>query len=178
MDTDDEPSQPASLPLLVATLVDTGRSATEDEARQIIDAMAAAPFTSRIVRVPPLVRTADPAKRVGSGADSLIVHLIKRIWVERQWSESTTADDFLVDIRAAIRHPTARLLAYRRSGQTFAATITQTSLVVPVTRQGMEAPHYPDMLVVYDVEADAVVTAYMFSTIENVRIPGDTRWLR
>jgi len=169
---------PESFVGFIRDIVETGRLASADEVRQIIAAMAVAPFSTRRIRVSASVREVDQTERLGARADSLAVHLFKRIWLDRQWTESTSVDDFLGDVAVAVKHPTAMLLAYRRQGRLFTASISFTTHVVPEVRRGADAGRYPLLVVVYDVEEEAIVTAYMFSSIQTLNLPGDVRWLK
>src|SRR5215211_2778926 len=103
---------------LIRDLIATRRRATPEEVAAIIARMASAPFDGRTVRVVPALRGVLP----GATANALTSHLAKRVFDERQWASGTTADDYLNDLRRAVRSPAGRLLVYNRRGGNLAAS--------------------------------------------------------
>ncbi len=99
---------------LIVELIESGRLATQDELSQIVAHVAQAPFASRPVRPPSWLREAltrlgitMPARMPASEA-----HLLKRIYYDQQWPVGTTTDQFVADLRLAIRHPDASVWTY------------------------------------------------------------------
>ena len=138
--------------------------------------MASAPFNTAVVRVQVADRGASyQGQTLGARADSLTYHLTKRVVIERQWAEGTTAAQYLEDLRRAVRDPAARLAVYERRGDQVAATITPTRRVLPPRRLGPRP--LPNLLVVYSAVRGIMVTGYQFSALENTGIPEGVRWL-
>jgi hypothetical protein len=175
-----QPSDPASphpVDELIARLIREQAEASPEDLDRIVQRIATAPFSRRSVRVPRLDRGLRHGHVVlGRTADSLDYHLAKRVGGELQWSGSTTADDYLRDLRAAVRHSQARILVYERSGDVCAATVTPTVEAVPRDRLGER--WLPHLLVVYSARHGIVRTAYMFSDFNELDMPEAIRWLR
>ena len=109
---------------LIAGLVEECRRATDAEVRRIVEHVGQAPFASRPVRVDRrLWGLTYGGQRLGreSRLPSLEAHLLKRVYVERQWPEGTTAEQYVADLHRAVRHPQAELWTYRYRGRPFAA---------------------------------------------------------
>jgi hypothetical protein len=135
---------------MIRGLVRSDRSVTEPELSQIIDRIAEAPFP-----------TIDQ-------------HLAKRI-TEGQWTSGTSAEEYLADLRRAVKDRDARVLVYERRGGAIAAIMTETNRVVPPDRRGAEA--LPLLYVVYSADRGILVTGYQASSLETLFIPKDARWL-
>ncbi len=162
---------------LIRELIDTGRQATEAEIGRIIERMATAPFDPRVRPVPVKDRgLAYQGRVLGEREDSLFYHLVKRVRIEETWPDGTTADQYLADLRQAVRAPTARLALYKERGGHIAAIITPTSTVLREARRGPQA--YPNLLVIYSADRGIIVSGYQFSTFARARIPQEARWLR
>jgi hypothetical protein len=143
----------------------------------IVQRVASAPFNRRPVRVPRLDRGLVYGNIViGRIANSLELHLAKRVRGEHQWAEGTTTDEYLRDLRTAIQQETAQILVYERSGDIHAAAIATTSEIVPVERRGNT--WLPHLLTVYSTRHGILVTGYMFSDIQELNLPEIVRWLR
>ena len=163
---------------LIARLIRDDRAvATPADVAAIVARIASAPFSRRVVRVPRLDRGLTYRHiSLGTTADSLDYHLAKRVRAERQWEDGTLENDYLSDLRAAVRHRQARLLIYERTGDLCAATISPAIAVVPVHRLGQEWQPY--LLVVYSALHGTVRTGYMFSSLVTLDLPESARWLR
>ena len=162
---------------LIVRLIRDEVEATPDDVDRIVQRMATAPFSRRSIRVPSSDRGLVYGDIVlGRSSDSLPYHLVKRVRVERQWVDGTTADEYLHDVQAAVRYRAAQILVYERSGDFFAATISPTTEVVPVGRRGRD--WLPNLLVVYSARHVMVTTSYMFSSLAAVNLPEKIRWLR
>jgi hypothetical protein len=170
--------RPGSHPVdhLVQELVRTGRAATADEVERIGERIATATFGPSEVRVRPRERGLSyQGRALRTRDDSLFVHLVRRVVLERQWAAGTTADDYLADLRQAVRSPQRRLAIYLRRGGHLAATISPTLSGVPASRRGPEA--LPWLLVVYSADRGIIVSGYQISGSETAAIPEDARWL-
>jgi hypothetical protein len=162
---------------LIRELIASGRGASPDEIAQIVERMATAPFTTRLLHVPTRERGASYQGHIlAARMPSLVYHLVKRVAIEEQWQWGTTLVRYLADLKRAVRDPTARLVVYERRGDFVAATITPTSRIIPAARLGLDA--LPQVLVVYSANSGMIVTGYQFSTLDQIRIPGEAQWLR
>jgi hypothetical protein len=162
---------------LIRELVDTGRAATDEEVVRIIDRMASVPFKLEVGPVRRRDRGAShQGQTLGARADALTYHLIKRVAIERQWGQATTANEYLADLRRAIQLSDARLGVFFRRGGYIAATITPTNLVLPLARRGPRL--LPNLLVIYSADRGIILSGYQFSTLEQTGIPEEVRWLR
>jgi hypothetical protein len=162
---------------LIRELIRTERAASPDEIAQIVERIATAPFTSRLVRVPSRERGVEYQGHVlAARMPSLDYHLIKRVAIEEQWAWGTTLARYLSDLERAVRDPAARLVVYERRGDHVAATITPTGQVIPTARLGTDA--LPQLLVVYFADNRMIVTGYQFSTLDQIGVPEEARWLK
>lgn len=161
---------------LIRAIILTRRQATPTEVDQIIGRIASAPFETKPVRVPVQYRVAFQGRTLRNREPSVLVHFIKRTLAERQWHRETTQDDYLADLWHAARAPEARVLAYTRWGERFAATITPTERVVPRGRLGPE--FCGNLLVVYSADRGMIRTGYMFTDLADLDLPEDVLWLR
>jgi hypothetical protein len=173
-----ESAPPYPVDRLIMRLVrDPEAVATPADVAAIVDRIATAPFSQRLLRVPARYRGMTYGGiTVERLTHSLDYHLVKRVRDERQWVEGTTTAHYLRDLRAAIQSPQASLLVYARAGDTCAATISPTHGAVPPWRLG--SGQLPNMLVIYSAVQGALVTGHMLSAIETVSLPEDIRWLR
>lgn len=173
------PEIPSQHPVdnLIRRLIATGGPASASEIQAIIDRMATAPFNANVYRVQTRLRLTYDGETLGSWADSLSIHLVKRVLAEGQWAVGTTKADYLQDIQAVVRHPGSRVLVSQPEwGAPFAASIADTINVVPRSRRGPNA--LPQTFVVYSTGNAKIATAYMFSSLATLRLSGDTVWLR
>jgi len=162
---------------LIRELIQTGRPATEDEIGRIVDRMAAMPFDRCIIPVPTTLRGQTyRGHTLGAREDSLTYHLTKRVVDERQWLDGTTADEYLADLRRAVRAPSARLATYERRGGHIAVTMTPTSAAVPSVRRTPAS--LPDVLVVYSADRGIILSGYQVSSLDQTGIPDEARWLK
>jgi hypothetical protein len=163
--------------LIIRLVRDHEAVATPADVDAIVDRIATAPFNHRPMRV----RTRDRGMAyggivLGSMADPLDIHLVKRAFTERQWITGTTADEYLADLRLSARHPRAQVFVYERTADICAATISPTLEVVPDRRLG--PVWLPHLFVVYSAVHSVVKTAYMYSETSELDLPEAIRWLR
>ena len=94
---------------LIRELVRTGRAATVQEIQQIIERMITVPINPERIRVPMRHRGLTyQGHSLAARDDSLIYHLTRRV-LDGQWADGTTAEQYVADLRRAIRLPDARL---------------------------------------------------------------------
>lgn len=103
-------------------------------------------------------------------------HLVRRVSIDRQWANGTTAAGYLADMRRAVGSTDARLCLYERRGGLIAATITPTTHVLEERSRGEKAE--PQFLVVYAVDRGTIISGYLFTAFTTVAIPGDALWLK
>jgi hypothetical protein len=99
---------------------------------------------------------------------------VKRVLVEEQWIEGTTAAKYLADLREAVRSPDARLVVYRRRGGPLAAVLAPNT--VPVLRRGPKPQ--PFLYVVYSADRGIIVSGYQASGLAEINVPAGARWLK
>ena len=162
---------------LIREIIQSRRQATLDEIEQIIERMATVPFDPRVRNVRTREHgTVYGGRTVGAREESLFYHLSKRVVVEKQWADGTTADEYLADLRRGVRSADAHLLVYNDRAGPLAATVTPTVTVVPSERQGLNP--LPNVIVVYSADRGNIITGYQFSTLDNVRLPQEALWLK
>ena len=162
---------------LIRDLIRTGRPASDDEVALIVERMATAPFSPGLNRVPlPQRGTVFEGQVLSARESSLRYHLFKRVVLEGQWASGTTAEQYLADLRRAIRTPSARLAVYRRGGEDIAASVTPTMDVLGPARVGT-APQ-ANILVIHSATRGIIRSGYQFSALEATSIPGEARWLK
>lgn len=160
---------------LIRELIRTKRTATEAEIEAIIERMATAPFNQQVVRVPTRIRGLSyQGQTLGNRAGSLFLHLVRRVVEDQQWALGTTEQEYLTDLRAAIRDPAAQLLVYERQGGPIAVVLAPSN--VPPTRRGPNA--LPLFVVVYSADRGSLISGYHASSQVAINIPGDAQWLR
>ena len=163
--------------LLIRELIATRRNVEPDEIGRILDRIATTPFDPRVVRVPTLERGLGyGARRLLPWDDSLFIHLVRRVVLDRQWSEGTTAEQYVQDIRAAVRADHVTLAVYARRGGSIAAVLAPTHLAVPASRRGVRARS--ELVVVYSADRGIIVTGYQVPSRSELAIPEDALWLR
>ncbi len=161
---------------LIRELIAFSRAASAEEIALILERMASVRFVDTIAHIPIKHRGLTyQGRTLTARADSLFYHLVKRVVVEGQWVSGTSEEQYVADLRRTVQVPGARLLAYTRWGEAFTATITPTRQAVPPERQGANA--LPQILVVYSADRRAIVTGYMFTTLQELDIPGEIVWL-
>jgi hypothetical protein len=149
------------------------RIATTEEITEILNHIARALFNTRRVRVTPdLVGEEFLDKKLGQTEDSLTAHLAKRI-ADDQWTDDTTREDFLNDIRRAVKHPEARLVVYRRRDTNYAAVASPNT--VPPERRGDRSGEY--LVVFYSANRARIISARQARDESVLGVPEEGRWL-
>jgi hypothetical protein len=148
---------------LIIELIESGRQATEDELSQLVAHVAQALFASRPVRPPRWLREA--LARCGITVPARVpaceAHLLKRIYYDQQWPVGTTADQFVADLRLAIRHLDARVWTYEYFGEPC------VGLLAPSHIRGTPGAK-PYIFVVYSARYGTLTTGYQASDPETI----------
>jgi hypothetical protein len=166
----------AEIDRLIRELIRTRRAATSEEITQIVERIATAPFDPRMQRV----KTTERGVRYGDyqlrrDTPSLIYHLVKRVVMERQWAEGTSTEQYLGDLRRAVRMPSAHLGLFQRRGGSMAATVSLTRLVVPRERRTPRS--LPRLLVVFSADRGCIVSGYQVTGLATIALPKEVVWL-
>lgn len=162
---------------LIRELVRSGRRVTDEEVARIVERMATAPFDTQDRHVPVVERGASYlGQTLGARADSFTYHFIKRVAIERQWAVGTTPQQYVDDLRLAVRFPRARLAVYERRGGFVAAMVTPTGAILTAARRGDDA--LPILLVVFSADRGTLISGYQASGLDELAIPEEARWLR
>ena len=101
--------------------------------------------------------------------------MVKRIMVDGQWRIGTTAPQYVEDLRTAIQDAATRIDVFEQRGGVISVAIAATSVAVPANR--LEPSPLESLLVVYSADRDIIVSGYQFSSMEEVSIPEEARWL-
>ena len=174
MRTSDRSHHPADQ--LIRELIQSGRATEPAEIERILDRMALAVFDPRVVRVPIHERGLTYGNRlILERADSLFLHLVRRVLIREQWGVGTTPDQYLDDLRQVVRAQDISLAIYSRRGGSLAAALAPTDQVVPPERRGPRS--LPELFVVYSADRGIIVTGYQVSSRDVLAIPKDARWL-
>lgn len=160
---------------LIRELVATRRWPTPSEIGEIVSRVATAPFDpDQDVSVRIKHRGLRyQGEILGARASSLTYHLVKRVVDDQQWAFGTTAEEYLADLRQAVRSADARVILYERRGGCIAAVMTRTRL--PPARVGEGAEAW--MLVVFSADRGTILSGYQTSSDTPVNIPKDALWL-
>jgi hypothetical protein len=163
--------------VLIRQIIAGERRATDGDVEQIVERIATAPFNPDVMVVPKAMRgLVYVDDTLSSRAPSRLVHLVKRVLVERQWSSGTTSHDYLSDLRRGIRQDSARLALFARRGGSMVLSRSATDDVVPEMRRGSR--QQPVVVVVYSADRGIIVSGYQASALDKVAIPGDVQWLK
>ncbi len=163
---------------LIHDLIARPRSATDQEIRLITERIAGAPFNTDIQRVQRDERGRTyQGVTLGAQADSLTLHLFRRVMEDSQWAAGTTADEYVQSLQRAARTAHNRLVIYRHwQDRDLAAVIVPTTNVLAPEQIGAKAE--PNLFVLYLANRGIIISGYQCSSMETIRIPGDALWLR
>ena len=144
---------------------------------EVVRSVAGARFARERIRVPP----EDQGLRyagltLGSKANPLTYHLVKRVARDAQWASGTTAEQYLRDLQAAVRAPRTRIAAYETHRGLRVVTLTPTRDVINADRLGPDAG--PLLLVSYSPRSDTLLTGYQIMSAERANIPPRAVWLQ
>ena len=103
-------------------------------------------------------------------------HLERHAQIGAQWTNATTDEHYLADLRRAIRDPNAQLAIYFRRRGYLSAVVAETRRIVPSERRGTNS--LPLLFVLYSADRGIIVTGYQCSGIGRLNLPEDVRWLK
>ncbi len=159
---------------LTQALVAGSAIASEENVQWLLSHVASAPFATREVRVVEELRGKEYlGYRFGLSAPSGLAHLGKRVIVEKQWTVGTTFQQYVDDLRFAVRHPARRLAVFRSRGLHYAGVLSPNT--IPDERRGEHGQAY--LWIVYDSDHGTIVTGYQVSGTGTISLPKDARWL-
>ena len=160
--------------LIRELITNPGQPATTEEIARILEHVARAPFNMRSIDVPPvLVGREFLRRRLGVREDSLTVHVAQRVLRDKQWSDATTKEEFLEDIRQAVLHPEARLALYEARRTDYAAVVAPNT--VPSERLGQASGRY--VIVFYSANRGRIISARQARDESKFNVPERARWL-
>lgn len=152
------------------------RAVTHEGIVLIVDRVAIARFDTRPVRVRPDLRgLVYRGRKVGSWDDALFYHLAQRVVTDGQWAYGTTEAEYLEDLRAAVRHPSAQIGVGTPSGSE-PLVYCLSENVVPEERRGENGEAL--MFVLYGIGSGAIITGHQASSMEAIDFAKNVRWLR
>ncbi len=162
--------------IIIELYADPNREADEAEIRTIRKRLTDAGFLEEI-RVPPSSRGLSASGyTLGGRESSLVHHLVRRIVLDEQWTDGTTPEQYLADLRAAVEDGSARFGVGKPSGNDAPLVYVLADNPVPHRRRGRRAE--PSMFVLYGVADGVIITGHMVSGTDAVRKADDFRWLR
>ena len=160
---------------LIRDLIRTRRPHQTMKYMRIIDQIANAPFDERILPVRGRYQGLSYRGRtLTQRAPALFLHLVQRVVVEEQWADGIREQEYLTDIRTAIRDDAARLCIYRRRGGSLAAILVSNRM--PLSRCGLGA--LPLIFVVYSADRGRIISGYQASSLATLSIAEDVQWLK
>lgn len=110
-------------------------------------------------------------------ADSLTLHLVRRVIGEKQWAADTTMEQYIADLHQACRDARGRIALYRQWGtRDVASVIVPTYRVVAAQHLGPKSAS--NLIVVYRTDRGILVSGYQFSAMNTITIPDDALWLK
>ncbi len=152
------------------------RAASEAEIQAIRGRLTEVGFLEE-VRIPPSSRGLSASGHtLGRRESSLVYHLVRRIVLDGQWSDGTTPERYLADLRAAVADGSTRFGVGKPAGNDAPLVYVFADNPVPRERRGRRAE--PMMFVLYGVANGVIITGHMVSGTDTVRKADDFRWLR
>ena len=153
---------------LIITLIETGRQASEEELDRIIEHVAQAPFASHPVKISGWLREElrkHQLQVTQARMSSIKLHLLKRIYVDRQWPPQTSPERFVVDLHKAVRHPDVRVWTYKFRGEPYIGFLSPSHV------QDVANPE-KFIYVAYSPRYGVIITGYQASGPEAIFISG------
>lgn len=152
------------------------RPVTGAEIDRILEHVAGAPFDPEERRVRRGLRGLSyQGYDLRETEYALITHLLQRVLVDRQWREGATARQYLEDLRAAVRHPSARVAVGTPEGSEPLVYVFADN-PVPEDRRGTKPERF--LFVLYATYIGAIITGYQTGDASATRLPENVRWLR
>jgi len=149
---------------LIRSLILTTRPATETELQQIVAHVAQRPFSSRFMKINQRLREELSRHHVQlptTQLTSVEVHLLKRIYVEQQWSPRTTVAQFEADLHLSVLHPDVQIWTYLRLGE------HHVGFLSPSHVQNVPKPE-AFIFVAYCADYSTIKTGFQASSMEAV----------
>ena len=145
---------------LVLTLIDANRQATHEELQRILTHVAQAPFSARPLKINRWLRHELEARGVRVPSErlpSVEIHLLKRIYLDRQWPPGTSVNQFIADLHQAVQHPQVQAWTYRWLEEPFAGFLAPSHV--------QNVPH-PEafIFVAYNANYDVIQTGFQASS--------------
>lgn len=144
---------------IILDLIATGRQATADELEAIIAHVAQAPFATYLAGVPRQLRndlTQMGITITATRLPSVEQHLLKRVYVERQWPTGTTVAQYVLDLHQAVAHPDVQIWTYRLAGHSYAGFLAPSHI------QNVPKPE-PYIFVAYNPAFGTITTGHQAS---------------
>jgi hypothetical protein len=136
--------------------------------------VSAAPFNPQQVRAERAVRGLVYQGRVVQQTDdSVFIHLVKRVHLEKQWATGTTQGEYLEDLQRLGTDSTCDVIVYDLGPGPVAALLGRNT--VPPRRLGTR--HEPFLFVVYAPERRAIISGYQISGPQAVNLSKVPIWL-
>lgn len=149
---------------LIVHLILDKRRATEVEIQIIITHVGQSTFATYPVKLTRWLRQelANRGLQVSSiKRPSVEIHLLKRIYFDRQWSAGTTIEQFKADLHQAIQHPAVQIWTYRRLGEYYAGFLAPSHV--------LGAPELkPFIFVAYSADYGTITTGFQASGAHTV----------
>jgi hypothetical protein len=152
---------------LILALIATDRQADESEMQRIVTHLARAPFASRPVRVTRWMREQLTAQgiSVNDRLPAIETHLLKRVYLDRQWPIGATVEEYLADLHRAISHPAAQIWTYRYYGEPMIGFLSPSHV------QTVPSPQ-PFIFVAYNPRYGLIITGYQASGPDTIFTDG------
>ncbi len=153
-----------SVDALALSLITADRQATDDELAQIVAHVAAAPFSTRLVRVTRWLREQLVEKGIALETDrlpSVNVHLLKRVYIDGQWPTDATVGSYLSDLHQAVSHPDVRIWTYRYYAEPYVGFLSPSHVQTVLSPQ-------PYIFVAYNPRYGAITTGYQAGEPESI----------
>jgi hypothetical protein len=159
---------------LIRELLASGRQPTTSEIQLAVERIGTAPFNRREIQVDTdLVGRRYLGQPIPVRAETSLAHLWRRALVDEQWTEGTTVEEYIADLRASVLRGQARVViaVIRESPSAGALALNLT----PADRRGPNAG--PLVFVGYSVNGGMITTGYQTVDQTRIRLPGNARWL-
>ena len=158
---------------LIEGIVNGSIQPTEKDASKVRSRIEKASFTPRKVKVEPELQSLEyEGKKLGSKADSLTYHVVKRIF-QKEWPPNTTKDEYLADIKRHVALPGVKIAVYIHKGRLIAAVMAENMLP-----KAFGVDLLPWLFIFYSVGEDAIISCYPAKHEKHANIPGNAIWIK
>lgn len=159
----------------IKAIADGQRKPTADDKLAILNEISQARFYGGDARIPAhLLGLSFEGRPLGDREPSSRAHLARRVLDDEQWPAVTTEQQYLEDLRAALRHPDAQVIVYKRRGGYVASVLSPNE--IPEGRLGKRPED--NVFVVYVADRSCIITGYQTACEQNLSIPEGALWLR